>query len=530
MTYQDFIIAAQQKFPGKFEYLEESFVDDKTPMTMSFRNIKFKISPYSHIKSDTGFPKIIFYELFIEIAKDALKDEFFDYEFKKENFKKYSRLMRLKYKGKECSMSPLDVIRSSRNSEEYQNAKEIALRYSRPEEMNKDFPKLYNKIKTYHWNELISHFNMRPKGYTNEYINEFIEKCIKENLTRNEVKLKYPKEAEFIRDNRLTKLFLLLPVKKDEIISTYKETYGIYAYEFILPEGKFAYIGLTSDFTQRAGNHKSKNAQKLTTVRKFADKHGVNIPEMKIIKDYEPAMQAIIDEGLVQKEYEETGWTTINIQPTGGLGAPHHRHKYDPNEYSEEECRRIIKELGIIQRWQVRECVPNMARWLSKNKMWDVLFPPLYFSKEDCIEIARKYNGSTLEWKSQDFQSYSWAQRRGWAKEIRLLTKPYLALCSRFDKNVIYCVFSEYPDIFSFFKNELKRISSKTTFVNSADFPFIIKEITYEKYNSLLYINVKNDYSKMKLIYDEVKDFMINSEALLDERIIKSLSFGVRLN
>lgn len=313
MTYQDFIIAAQHKFPGKFEYLEESFVDDTTPMTMSFRSIKFKISPYSHIKSDTGFPKIIFYELFIEIAKDALKDEFFDYEFKKENFKKYSRLMRLKYKGKECSMSPLDVIRSSRNSEEYQNAKEIALRYSRPEEMNKDFPKLYNKIKTYHWNELISHFNMRPKGYTDEYINEFIEKCIKENLTRNEVKLKYPKEAEFIRDNRLTKLFLLLPVKKDEIISTYKETYGIYAYEFILPEGKFAYIGLTSDFTQRAGNHKSKNAQKLTTVRKFADKHGVNIPEMKIIKDYEPAMQAIIDEGLVQKEYEDAGWKTINI-------------------------------------------------------------------------------------------------------------------------------------------------------------------------------------------------------------------------
>lgn len=110
------------------------------------------------------------------------------------------------------------------------------------------------------------------------------------------------------------------------------------------------------------------------------------------------------------------------------------------------------------------------------------------------------------------------------------MTKPYLALCSKFDKNVIYCVFSEYKDIFAFFKNELKKFSSKTTYVKSNEFPFFIKEITYEEYNSLLYINEKNDYSKMKLIYDDVKDFMINSKALLDERIVKSLSFGVRLN
>ena len=35
MIYRDFINAAQQKFPNKFEYLEDTFVNMKTHMTIN---------------------------------------------------------------------------------------------------------------------------------------------------------------------------------------------------------------------------------------------------------------------------------------------------------------------------------------------------------------------------------------------------------------------------------------------------------------------------------------------------------------
>ena len=210
--------------------------------------------------------------------------------------------------------------------------------------MNKDYPTVYKNIKLRHWNELMRHFDMRTNNkykFTIENLKDFIDECAEMELTRNDVKRLYPKISQYIRTHRLTELFLQLPLDNKKIEHSYNRKCGIYAYEFFINDEKYVYVGLTCDFKRRDVEHRKEIHGKTTTVFKFAEKHNVDIPKMKIIVDYEDTISAIKDEGRVLNDYINNGWIQLNVEKTGGIGAPSHygKDRLPIDGYNKELCQ-----------------------------------------------------------------------------------------------------------------------------------------------------------------------------------------------
>ena len=84
--FEQFLNACVEKFGHKFEYVESTFIDENTEMTIMFDNVPFRMKPKHHLKSETGFPRVVDYNLFYVMAKDALGDEFSDYEFSEDSY------------------------------------------------------------------------------------------------------------------------------------------------------------------------------------------------------------------------------------------------------------------------------------------------------------------------------------------------------------------------------------------------------------------------------------------------------------
>ena len=263
------------------------------------------MKPKLHLKSETGFPRVIDYDLFYVMAEDALKDEFSDYEFVKESYQTYGLPMTIKYKGTEYRRIPSKIVNYfSRHNPEYDEYKKIASHYKNYEDLSADYPLVFPKIRERLWFELLEHFDIYHKDYAD------IE-CIKKRIA--EYKEVGKSVEEFIIDEPRMYITLCLKNMRNELLSELHHSsntikgYGtnvqhkesdrcIYAYEFNIDNEKYVYVGLTNDHLKRDANHRSSNK---SSVYLFSLEHNISIPPMKIVIDYEDERIAKKDEGVV---------------------------------------------------------------------------------------------------------------------------------------------------------------------------------------------------------------------------------------
>ena len=100
---------------------------------------------------------------------------------------------------------------------------------------------------------------------------------------------------------------------------------------------------MTKDHKKRDRSHRTSSS---SAVYRFSIEHNVQIPEMKIIIDYEDEKLAKVDEGVVLQKYINNGFIELNKIKTGGLGSINYQN------YTKEDCEKIIKENNIKYRTQ----------------------------------------------------------------------------------------------------------------------------------------------------------------------------------
>lgn len=88
----------------------------------------------------------------------------------------------------------------------------------------------------------------------------------------------------------------------------------VYAYEFV--GTKAVYVGRTIEPHRRDVSHRHKK----DSVFKYANKHGVEIPEMRILISGVPPVDGSRLEAVAVETYRELGWTLINKAKAGSLG------------------------------------------------------------------------------------------------------------------------------------------------------------------------------------------------------------------
>lgn len=287
-----FLSLCLDKFGNKFQYAEDTFVDENTEMTIMFHNVSFKMKPKLHLSSETGFPKIVDYDLFYVMAEDALGDEFVDYEFVEDSYETYGLPMSIKYKGTEYRRIPSKVVKYfSRKNPEYEEFKEIAKKYQNYEDMSKDYPLVFPKIRERLWTELIEHFDIYHKDYADiDCIKQKISEYKKENKSVEEFIVNEPQMFITLKiSNNCDLLYDCLEhqdiLKEPENIKPLnKNDRCIYAYEFHLNNENYVYVGLTNNHIKRDKEHRTTFK---SSVFRFSKRNNIDIPEMKIIIDYE---------------------------------------------------------------------------------------------------------------------------------------------------------------------------------------------------------------------------------------------------
>lgn len=305
-NFEQFLNACIEKFGHKFEYVESTFIDENTEMTIMFDNVSFQMKPKHHLKSETGFPKVVDYNLFYVMAKDALGDEFSDYEFIEDSYRTYGVPMTIKYKGIQYRRIPSKIVNYfSRKNPEYEEFKAIAAQYQNYEDLSREHSLVFLKIRERLWTELVEHFDIYHKDYADiDCIKQKISEYKKENKSVEEFILNEP-QMYVTLSAKSSKKYLLKELRhSSDFIKEYSENSQkrkesdrcIYAYEFKIDDKCYIYVGLTKDHKKRDRSHRTSSS---SAVYRFSIEHNVQIPEMKIVIDYEDEKLAKVDEGLV---------------------------------------------------------------------------------------------------------------------------------------------------------------------------------------------------------------------------------------
>ena len=247
------------------------------------------------------------------------------------------------------------------------------------------------------------------------------------------------------------------------------------------------YVGLTVDSIKRDKEHRTNSN---SAVYCFSKRNNIEIPEMKIIIDYEDQKLAKIDEGRVLESYLNRGYIKINIAKTGSLGGQPKRF-----EGTKEDCIKILKENNITYRTQWANLHKSSYLWAKKNNLIDELLPKQgqsNFTYEECLEDAKKYE-SGKEWMRCSKTMYRYAKRNGWLTDIthQIRNSTCFAMCSIFDENIIYYVFEKASDVEKLLNFDRDGVIRAMTAEKDNYMNFVWKRITYNEYEQMKYINNK---------------------------------------
>ena len=361
--------------------------------------------------------------------------------------------------------------------------------------MSREHSLVFPKIRERLWTELVEHFDIYHKDYADiDCIKQKISEYKKENKSVEEFILNEP-QMYVTLSAKSSKKYLLKELRhSSDFIKEYSENSQkrkesdrcIYAYEFKIDDKYYIYVGLTKDHKKRDISHRTSSS---SAVYRFSIEHNVQIPEMKIIIDYEDEKLAKVDEGVVLQKYINNGFIELNKIKTGGLGSINYQN------YTKEDCEKIIKENNIKYRTQWTNLHYSSFMWAQENNLLDELLPKQRlnnFTYEECLEDARKYK-SGKEWQRCSNTMYRYARRHHWLTDITHELRPStcVAMCSVFDENIIYYVFekvSEAEILFGFREDGIIRAMTdeRDTYMN-----FVWKRITFKQYENMKYINDK---------------------------------------
>ena len=352
-TFNDFLLLARAKHGNKFSYVESTFrrysVDEMT-IIHNETGFEFKMIPSAHIDSNTGIPQDIIYkvtypfEQFIKDIQEKLGDDFCRYSFDEETYRGRSVAMVIYKDGIKYYISPYNILHyidfknhlvTEETLEKYKN---IINKYSTLEEFKSENKKLYKKLSDSGFTCLWQHLEITSKKvhYSEDYLRDLLMQYKNAGKSRSQFVMEHGSEHAYMRRNNLIRLYYECNLT---VASDLQQ--GIYACEFNLPDGNYAYVGLTFNFKERESDHRHGDSD--SAVHKFIKSRNLNPDDMifRIIIQPEDCDDPSKAETEVYEQYKKDGWIMLNAAPTGSRGQTIRAY------YTKDDIIKMIRENNI---------------------------------------------------------------------------------------------------------------------------------------------------------------------------------------
>ena len=192
-------------------------------------------------------------------------------------------------------------------------------------------------------------------------------------------------------------------------------------YVYIFEETKAAYVGRTLMRRQKKRDREHVFGQDSDNVAKYAKKHNVPVPPMKIIESNLTLEEGLDREDYWRKWYEQQGYTMLNRLATGigkgSLGYISHGKWNRKTCFEEAKKYKSASEFG-----NANGSAYDAARrngWIKDYTWFDVLWEKKW-DKKTCYEEAKKYK-TRGEFQNNCRGGYRKAWKMGWLDEYTWL-------------------------------------------------------------------------------------------------------------
>lgn len=269
----------------------------------------------------------------------------------------------------------------------------------------------------------------RPYGYWKDY-----DRCYniaKQYLYKKDFRENEPECYRASYDYNFLKNFTWL---QDERIDLYNgKVDTIYVYKFL--DNNSAYIGrtLSKRIKEREWEHIYIEND---TVARFAKKHDIPVPKMKILETDLTLDESVIKEGEWIEVYHKNGWNIINKNKAGSLG----RIGKCKAKYTYEYCLSLARQCKTLYDFHnLENKVPYITAcekgwiseytWLMRQKK-----EKGYWTEETCKEAALQCNTRT-EFVKKYISAYNTARKNGWLNSYNWFQNGYKLNAEKRKKN-----------------------------------------------------------------------------------------------
>lgn len=421
-TFNDFLLLARAKHGNKFSYVESTFrrySADEMTIIHNETEFEFKMIPAAHINSNSGIPQDLMYnvtypfEEFIKDVREKLGDDFCRYSFDEETYRGKSIAIviykdRIKY-----YISPYNIFyfKDFKNhlvtEETLENYKKLINKYSTFKDFKTENKKLCKKLKDSGFKWLWQHLEVNQKRvcYSEDYLRDLLTQYKNAGKSRSQFVMDHGSEHAYMRRNNLIRLYY-----ECELTVASDLQQGIYACEFNLPDGNYAYVGLTFNFKERESDHRHGDSD--SAVHKFIKSRNLNPDDMifRIIIQPEDCNDPSKAETEVYEQYKKDGWIMLNTAPTGSRG------HMPPVYYTKDDILKMIKENNLKSVHQLYDF--NRRAWtIAKDEGYleEILTKKTHrfvgiVDVEYVIKSIKQYSSYT-EWRKNEEALYAYVLR-----------------------------------------------------------------------------------------------------------------------
>ena len=231
--------------------------------------------------------------------------------------------------------------------------------------------------------------------------------------SRSQFVMEHGSEHAYMRRNNLIRLYY-----ECELTVAQDLPQGIYACEFNLPDGNYAYVGLTFNFKERESDH--RRGDSYSAVHKFIKVRNLNPDDMifRIVIRPEDCEDASKAETEVYEQYKKDGWIMLNTATPGSRGQRVKAY------YTKDDIIKMIKENNIQTVHQLMNL--NKRAWTiarDEGYIEELLQKKTHqfvgVVDEEYIMNSIKQHNSYTEWRKNERALYAYAQRNHMLNNIK---------------------------------------------------------------------------------------------------------------
>lgn len=292
----------------------------------------------------------------------------------------------------------------------YAETKAEAAKYSSITEFAKGSRGAYKSALKNNWLDEFFPERKCKKPYTFE---EFVEKQ-KEVNVKVRFKEKYPSLYLRARENKwLEKVKWEKPTPKQ---FADRDDYVIYVYED--KDNKVVYVGLSFEVDKRHKRHASGQVKKGKRIYDVVYKYfNGDLPNYVVRMDNLNAMDATYYEDWYKRVYKNSGWTVLNIAPTGegvsSIGG--NGGKWTDFEAVRQESLKYKSKSEFSKGNPSAYAAALRYGWIDKLGFTEK--KRAAYTKNDCIQIAKQFC-SMAELRKHNKSVYNKIEKMGWKSEI----------------------------------------------------------------------------------------------------------------